>query len=75
MAPKGAIDPWPLGSWNLGTSTYRSRVDHVEGRVAAALAAGGRVVWEGDEHWTLADRAGNRVCITASPDGGTKAPS
>ena len=35
--------------------------EHVEGRLAAALAAGGRVVWESDEHWTLADRAGNRV--------------
>jgi len=47
--------------------------DHVEGRLAAALAAGGRVVWESEEHWTLADRAGNRVCITAWPDGATKA--
>lgn len=49
--------------------------EHVEGRLAAALAAGGRVVWEGDEHWTLADRAGNRVDITAWPDGSTKARS
>ena len=49
--------------------------DHVEGRVATALAAGGRIVWESEEHWTLADRAGNRVCITAWPDGATKAPS
>jgi 4a-hydroxytetrahydrobiopterin dehydratase len=48
--------------------------DHVEGRLAAALAAGGRVVWESEEHWTLADRAGNRVDITAWPDGATKAP-
>jgi 4a-hydroxytetrahydrobiopterin dehydratase len=48
--------------------------DHVQGRLAAALAAGGRVVWESEEHWTLADRAGNRVCITAWPDGATKAP-
>ena len=48
--------------------------DHVEGRLAAALAAGGRVVWESEEHWTLADRAGNRVDITACPDGATKAP-
>lgn len=47
--------------------------DHVEGRLAAALAAGGHVVWESEEHWTLADRAGNRVCITAWPDGATKA--
>ena len=49
--------------------------DQVEGRLAAALAAGGRVVWESDEHWTLADRAGNRVDITAWPDGATKAPT
>ena len=48
--------------------------EHVEGRLAAAIAAGGRVVWESDEHWTLADRAGNKVDITAWPDGGTKAP-
>jgi 4a-hydroxytetrahydrobiopterin dehydratase len=48
--------------------------EHVEGRLAAALAAGGRVVWESEEHWTLADRAGNRVDITAWPDGATKAP-
>ena len=48
--------------------------DHVKERLAAALAAGGRVVWEGEEHWTLADRAGNRVCITAWPDGANKAP-
>jgi 4a-hydroxytetrahydrobiopterin dehydratase len=48
--------------------------DHIEGRLAAALAAGGRVVWESEEHWTLADRAGNRVDITAWPDGATRAP-
>jgi 4a-hydroxytetrahydrobiopterin dehydratase len=47
--------------------------DQVEGRLAAALAAGGRIVWESDEHWTLADRAGNKVDITAWPDGFTKA--
>ncbi len=48
--------------------------EHVEGRLAAALAAGGRVVWESEEHWTLADRGGNRVDITAWPDGATRAP-
>jgi 4a-hydroxytetrahydrobiopterin dehydratase len=47
--------------------------DHVEARLAAAIAAGGRVVWESDEHWTLADPAGNRVDITAWPDGWSKA--
>jgi 4a-hydroxytetrahydrobiopterin dehydratase len=45
--------------------------EHVEVRVAAALAAGGRIVDDGEEHKTLADRAGNRVCITAWPDGFT----
>jgi len=47
--------------------------DHADGRMAAALAAGGRVVRESDEHWTLADRAGNKLDITAWPDGGSKA--
>ena len=40
-------------------------------RLAAALAAGGRVVTRSQEHWTLADRAGNRVCIAVWPDGDT----
>jgi 4a-hydroxytetrahydrobiopterin dehydratase len=39
--------------------------DQAEGRVAAALAAGGRLV--SDEHarkwWTLADAEGNEVCV------------
>lgn len=43
--------------------------EQVEQRVAAALAAGGRVV--DDSHapaaWILADRAGNRVCVCAWP--------
>ncbi|MGZ8745286.1 MAG: VOC family protein [Nocardioides sp.] len=45
--------------------------EHVEGRVAAALAAGGRIVHESKdpEHWILADSAGNRVCVCAWPDG------
>jgi 4a-hydroxytetrahydrobiopterin dehydratase len=45
--------------------------EHVEARLAAALAAGGRIVhhWNAPEAWTLADRAGNRVCIAAWPDG------
>jgi len=48
--------------------------EHVEARLAAALAAGGRVVDDSDagSHWTLADRAGNRVCICAWPDGATR---
>jgi 4a-hydroxytetrahydrobiopterin dehydratase len=44
---------------------------HARARLEAALAAGGRVVVEGREHWILADRAGNRVCIAVWPDGGT----
>ena len=47
--------------------------DHVAERVAAALAAGGRVVDESGApaHWILSDRAGNRVCICDWPDGAT----
>ena len=45
--------------------------EHVEARVAAALAAGGRVVheFEDPQAWVLADPAGNRVCVCAWPDG------
>jgi 4a-hydroxytetrahydrobiopterin dehydratase len=47
--------------------------EHVEARVAAALAAGGRIVDDADApgSWILADRAGNRLCICAWPDGST----
>ena len=46
--------------------------EHVRDRVAAALAAGGRVVVETEDppSWILADRAGNKVCVCAWPDGG-----
>ena len=49
--------------------------EHVRARVAAALAAGGRIVDDADAPaaWILADRAGNRVCIAAWPDGSTAA--
>lgn len=45
--------------------------EHVHARLEAALAAGGRVVDDSNapRWWTLADRAGNRVCICAWPDG------
>jgi 4a-hydroxytetrahydrobiopterin dehydratase len=45
--------------------------EHAEARVAAALAAGGRIVSDADapEYWILADGAGNRVCVAAWPDG------
>jgi 4a-hydroxytetrahydrobiopterin dehydratase len=47
--------------------------EHVQARLAAALAAGGRIVrqWDDPEAWTLADRAGNRACLCAWPDGAT----
>ena len=45
--------------------------EQAEARVAAALAAGGRVVDDTDAPagWILADQAGNRVCVAAWPDG------
>jgi 4a-hydroxytetrahydrobiopterin dehydratase len=45
--------------------------EHARARLDAAIAAGGRIVTESNEHWTLSDRAGNRVCIAVWPDGGT----
>jgi 4a-hydroxytetrahydrobiopterin dehydratase len=47
--------------------------EQVEARLSAALAAGGRIVDDSNApaHWTLADGAGNRVCICAWPDGAT----
>jgi 4a-hydroxytetrahydrobiopterin dehydratase len=47
--------------------------EQVEARLGAALAAGGRIVDESSApgSWTLSDRAGNRVCIAAWPDGST----
>jgi 4a-hydroxytetrahydrobiopterin dehydratase len=87
MAPDNAIDALGLGStvWmqeldDAKPLRHAMHVDvsvareHVDARLAAALAAGGRIVWETDEHWTLADRAGNRVDITAWPDGATRQP-
>jgi 4a-hydroxytetrahydrobiopterin dehydratase len=45
--------------------------EDVEARVAAAVAAGGRIADNADAPaaWVLADPAGNRVCIAAWPDG------
>jgi len=50
--------------------------EHAGARVAAALTAGGRIVDDSDAPagWILADRAGNRVCIAAWPDGSVAAP-
>ncbi len=50
--------------------------EHAETRLAAALAAGGRVVDDSSAPgaWILADRAGNKVCIAAWPDGAKSPP-
>ena len=51
--------------------------EHVKERLAAALVAGGRIVDESHapSHWTIADRAGNRVCICGWPDGSMQKPA
>jgi len=84
MGDDNAVDPLGHGStvWmqeldpgkplrhamHVDVSVARDQVEH---RLAAALAAGGRVVEDSSapSAWILADRAGNRVCITAWPDG------
>lgn len=45
--------------------------DQIEVRLAAAVAAGGRIVDESEapSTWILADRSGNKVCLAAWPDG------
>ena len=83
LAPDNAGDPLGHGStvWmqeldqakplrhamHIDVSVAR---EHIKARLEAALAAGGRIVDESHapSHWTLADRAGNRVCICAWPD-------
>ena len=49
--------------------------EQAQARLDAAVAAGGRIVddSEAPSAWILADRAGNKVCITAWPDGATVA--
>jgi 4a-hydroxytetrahydrobiopterin dehydratase len=89
MADDNAVDPLGRGStvWmqeldeakplrhamHIDVSVAR---EHVEARVAAALAAGGRIVEDSNAPggWILADRAGNKVCIAAWPDGSTQPP-
>jgi len=84
MAPDNGVDPlghsstvWmqeldaakPLRhAMHVDVSVAKEQARH---RLAAALDAGGRIVAESPEHWTLSDRAGNRVCIAVWPDGGT----
>ncbi len=48
-----------------------------ERRLVAALEAGGRIVEESEApaSWILADRAGNKVCIAAWPDGASASES
>jgi 4a-hydroxytetrahydrobiopterin dehydratase len=87
MADDNAVDPLGHGStvWmqELDAAKPLRHAMHVdvsmareglEARFAAAIAAGGRVILESTDtaHWVLADRAGNRVCITAWPDGATR---
>jgi 4a-hydroxytetrahydrobiopterin dehydratase len=87
MAEDNAIDPLGHGStvWmqeldEAKPLRHAMHIDvsvaheHVAARLKAALAAGGRIVDESHapSHWTLADRAGNRVCICAWPDGPTQ---
>jgi 4a-hydroxytetrahydrobiopterin dehydratase len=87
MAHDNAVDPLGHGStvWmqELDDSKPLRHAMHVDVavareqvtvRLAAALAAGGRIVDESHapSHWTLADHAGNRVCICAWPDGFTR---
>lgn len=84
MADDNAVDPLGHGStvWMQAidpkkTLRHAMHIDvsvareTVEPRLEAALAAGGRIVdaSQAPSHWTLADRAGNRVCICAWPDG------
>jgi 4a-hydroxytetrahydrobiopterin dehydratase len=84
MSDDNGVDPLAHGStvWmqELDAARPLRHAMHVDvsvgkgqgpARLAAALAAGGRVVTQSQEHWTLADRAGNRVCIAVWPDGDT----
>ena len=86
-APDNGIDPLGHGStvWmqDLDPAKPLRHAMHVdvsvareqaEARVAAALAAGGRIVDESEapSSWILADRAGNKVCVASWPDGATR---
>lgn len=88
MADDNAVDPLGHGStvWMQEIDESKSlrhamHIDvsvareQVKARLEAAVAAGGRIVDDSSApgHWTLSDRAGNRVCICAWPDGSTQA--
>jgi 4a-hydroxytetrahydrobiopterin dehydratase len=83
MSDDNAVDPLGHGSTVWMQELEQGKVlrhamhidvsvarEHVNSRLEAALAAGGRIVDESHapSHWTLSDRAGNRVCICAWPD-------
>ena len=71
---QGLDDAKPLRhAMHIDVSVAR---EHAEARLAAALAAGGRIVDDSGAPaaWILADRAGNRVCLCAWPDGSTQQP-
>jgi 4a-hydroxytetrahydrobiopterin dehydratase len=87
LADDNAVDPLGHGStvWMQSLDPAKSlrhamHVDvsvareQAEQRLAAALAAGGRIVDDSDAPmaWILADRSGNRVCIAAWPDGASR---
>jgi 4a-hydroxytetrahydrobiopterin dehydratase len=87
LAEDNAVDPLGHGStvWmqNLDPAKSLRHAMHVdvsvareqvEQRIAAALAAGGRIVDDSDapSGWILADRGGNRVCVCAWPDGASR---
>jgi 4a-hydroxytetrahydrobiopterin dehydratase len=89
MADDNAVDPLGHGStvWmqeldEAKPLRHAMHVDvsiareHAQARLEAALAAGGRIVDESEapKNWILADRAGNRVCIAAWPDGSDQPP-
>ncbi len=89
MADDNAVDPLGHGStiWMQELAQakplrHAMHIDvsvaheHLKARLEAAIAAGGRIVDESHapSHWTLADRAGNRVCICAWPDGSNHRP-
>lgn len=84
VAPDNGVDPLGHGStfWvqHLDPAKPLRHAMHIDvsvapeeanRRVAAALEAGGRIVEESNApgSWILADRAGNKVCIAAWPDG------
>src|SRR5262249_51591151 len=87
LADDNAVDPlghgstvWmqsldPAKSLRLGTHLdVPVAREQAEQRLAAALAAGGRIVADPNppDAWIIAAPAGNRVCIAAWPDGAAR---